>query len=61
MLSNFAVSLIRTWVPVGVGFLLTWLATSLKIVVDPSSQAGLVRVVCGCAVGGLLLGRPAAG
>lgn len=44
MLSNFAVSLIRTWVPVGVGFLLTWLATSLKIVVDPSSQAGLVAL-----------------
>ncbi|HZE66591.1 MAG TPA: hypothetical protein VE081_08185, partial [Sporichthyaceae bacterium] len=26
------------------GFLLTWLATTLKIVVDPSSQAGLVAL-----------------
>lgn len=44
MISNFAISLIRTYVPIGVGFVLTWLASSLRIVVDPSSQAGLVAL-----------------
>jgi hypothetical protein len=44
MLSNFVLSLVRTWVPIGVGFALTWLASTLKIVVDPSSQAGLVAL-----------------
>jgi len=45
MLSNFVVSLIRTYVPLAVGFALTWLASSLKVVVDPSSQAGLVALM----------------
>lgn len=44
MLSNLAVSAIRTYVPIGVGLLLTWLASSLHIVIDPSSQAGLVAL-----------------
>lgn len=44
MISNFVTSLIRTYVPIGVGFALTWLASSLRIVVDPSSQAGLVAL-----------------
>ena len=30
--------------PIGVGFALTWLASTLKIVVVPSSQAGLVAL-----------------
>jgi hypothetical protein len=42
MLSNTAISAIRTYVPIGVGLLLTWLASTLKVVIDPSSQAGLV-------------------
>jgi hypothetical protein len=44
MISSFVTSLIRTWVPVGVGMLLTWLASTLHIVIDPSSQAGLVAL-----------------
>lgn len=44
MISNFVTSLIRTYVPIGVGFVLTWVASSLRIVVDPSSQAGLVAL-----------------
>lgn len=44
MLSNFVISQIRTYVPVLVGALLTWLASSLHVVIEPSSQAGLVAL-----------------
>lgn len=47
MLSNFVTSLIRTYVPIGVGALLAWLATTLGVVIDPSSQAGLVILAVG--------------
>lgn len=43
-MNNYVISLIRTWVPIGVGLLLTWLASSLHVVIDPSSQAGLVAL-----------------
>lgn len=43
-LSPFVISQIRTYVPVAVGALLTWLASSLKIVIDPSSQTALVAL-----------------
>lgn len=43
-MNSFAVSLIRTYTPLLVGMLLTWLASSLHIVIDPSSQAGLVAL-----------------
>lgn len=48
MISNFATSLIRTCVPLGVGFALTWLAATLKIVIDPQTElylGGLAVVV----------------
>lgn len=51
-MNTYITSLIRTFVPVAVGALLTWLATSLKIVVDPSSQAGLITL-CTAALSGL--------
>lgn len=44
MLSNYVISAIRTYVPIAAGLLLTWLASSLKIVIDPGSQAGLVAL-----------------
>jgi len=44
MISNFAISIIRTYVPIGIGLVLTWVASSLRIVIDPSSQAGLVAL-----------------
>lgn len=44
MISNTVISLIRTYVPILVGLLLTWLASSLHVVIDPSSQAGLVAL-----------------
>jgi hypothetical protein len=44
MLSDRIISAIRTWVPAGVGLLLTWLASTLHVVIDPSSQAGLVAL-----------------
>lgn len=40
-LSDGVARSIRTYVPIGVGFAVTWLATSLHIVIGPSSQAGL--------------------
>lgn len=43
-LSNTVIALVRTWTPIVVGTLLTWLATYLHVVVDPTSQAGLVAL-----------------
>lgn len=43
-MNNFVPSLIRTYVPLAVAALVTWLASSLHIVIDPSSQAGLVAL-----------------
>ena len=44
MISPLVTSLIRTYVPLGVGLLLTWLAGSLHIVIDPASQPGLAAL-----------------
>lgn len=44
MLSNLVVSLIRTWTPLLVGYLLTVLAETLHVVIDPSSEPGLVAL-----------------
>lgn len=41
MISNFMTSLIRTYVPLTVGFALTWLAATLKIVIDPQTELAL--------------------
>lgn len=51
-LSPFVISNIRTLVPVAVGALLTWLASTLKIAIDPNSQAGLVVLAVGVLSGG---------
>lgn len=51
MLSNFVLSNIRTYVPLAVGALLAWLASSLHLVIDPSSQAGLVVLATGALSG----------
>jgi len=42
-MTNFITSLIRTQVPIAVGALLAWLTLKTGIVVDESSQAGLVQ------------------
>lgn len=41
MVSNLLLSLIRTWVPIGVGALISWLA-SLGIDVDTQTKGSLV-------------------
>ena len=46
-MNPFVISQIRTYVPIAIGALLTWLATTLKIVIDPTSQAGLVALTVG--------------
>jgi hypothetical protein len=38
-MNDYMVSLIRTWVPVGVGAALTWLATEAGIVLDENTSA----------------------
>lgn len=40
-MSNFITSLIRTWVPIAVGALVSWLLT-LGIEIDADAQAGLI-------------------
>jgi uncharacterized membrane protein (DUF441 family) len=45
-MSDFFVSLIRTWVPVGVGAVVAWLLTR-GVVVDPETQAGVVIALTG--------------
>lgn len=44
MLNNYVISLIRTVSPILVGTLLAWAASSLHVVIGPSSQAGLVAL-----------------
>lgn len=41
-MNDFVTSLIRTWVPIGVGSLLTWLATNYNIVIDDNASSSLV-------------------
>lgn len=38
-MDDYFVSLIRTWVPVGFGVLITWLAATFNIVVDDGTSA----------------------
>lgn len=38
-MSDYIVSLIRTWTPVGVGLALTWLAREANIVLDEDTSA----------------------
>jgi hypothetical protein len=40
MISDFILSLIRTWTPIAIGTGLTWLATRLDVVLDESTTAG---------------------
>jgi hypothetical protein len=41
-MSDFVTSLIRTWVPIGVGAFITWLATNYNIVVPDDASSSLV-------------------
>ena len=43
-LSDSVARAIRTYVPIAVGLATTWAASSLHIVIGPSSQAGLVAI-----------------
>lgn len=51
-LSDDITRAIRTGVPVVVGVFVAWLASSLHIVIGPSSEAGLVVVATGAAISG---------
>lgn len=41
MLNDTIVAYIRTYVPIGVGLALTWLATELGVVIDASASAAV--------------------
>jgi hypothetical protein len=40
-MTNFFISLIRTWVPIGIGAVLSWLAVNYGVVVDEDIKAQL--------------------
>lgn len=44
-MNDFVTSLIRTYVPVGVGAALTWLATTFSIIVPDDASAGLTLFI----------------
>jgi uncharacterized membrane protein (DUF441 family) len=48
-MSDHFLALIRTWVPVGVGVVLAWLAARAGVVLDESSSAALASGVTGLA------------
>jgi len=41
-MNDFVTSLIRTWVPIGIGAFITWLATNYDIVVPADASSSLV-------------------
>jgi len=49
-MSDYILSLIRTWVPIGIGSVLGWLATH-GLGLDPETQAGLIAVLTAVAIG----------
>ncbi len=44
-MSNFVISLIRTWVPVGVAAVAVWLVQTLGVEIDTEAVTGTVIVV----------------
>lgn len=50
-MNNYVASLIRTWVPAGIGVLIAWLSAKIGFVIDESSQVGLTAAVTGFAIG----------
>lgn len=49
-MSDQLISLIRTYVPIGVGIILTWLASTAGIILDPSSSAAVTAGVTGLVI-----------
>lgn len=49
MLTNYVTSLIRTWVPIGVGLLVAFLATHFHVVLSTKTSDALVAVVTAAA------------
>lgn len=47
MISDIFPSLIRTYVPIGVGVVLTWIAIHFNVVVDQQTQLGIIGLVTG--------------
>lgn len=46
-MNNYFSSLIRTWVPVGIGVVIAWLSAKVGFVLDESSQVGLTAGATG--------------
>lgn len=45
-MSDLIISLVRTWVPIGVGVVITWLATK-GVVIEEEAKLGLVAGLTG--------------
>lgn len=50
-MNNYVTSIIRTWVPLGIGALITWLSANLGFIIDEESQVGLSIAFTGFVVG----------
>lgn len=51
MLGSYALSLIRTYVPIAVGVVLTWLATHWGVVLDEQTSIGVALVAVALVAG----------
>jgi hypothetical protein len=51
MLNDYLLSIVRTYVPVGVGAVLTYLATHFNVVLPEDASAGLLIGATGVVVG----------
>lgn len=54
-MTNFLVSLIRTWVPIGVGSLISFLVVNYGLVVDENLTAQLAAGLTGLIIAGYYL------
>lgn len=50
-MNDYLVSLIRTWVPIGIGSLITWLSVSYGVVLSDDSSKYLILGAVGLVVG----------
>jgi hypothetical protein len=48
--NNFVTSIIRTWVPIAIGVVVTWLQIALEYTVDPETSAMLISFVTGITI-----------
>lgn len=55
-MNDYVISLIRTYVPVGVGAVASWLLVHYSLNVDPKTQAGITAVLTALITAGYYAG-----